>query len=77
MKARGRAFFVMDLARELKMTKWQLLHSMDAMELMEWEAYFREVNTPRPKKQSKEELEGALKNFMTSKGRKKRAIPTR
>lgn len=67
MSKRGRVFFIMDLARELKMTRRQLLHNLDSYELSMWEAYFKEVNKKQTKKQDKHEVEGSIKNFFMSK----------
>ena len=62
MSARGRAFFVMDLARELKMTKRMLLRNLDSYEIEEWVIYFREILKKKPDKQSPQQIEGQLKN---------------
>lgn len=73
MTARGWDFFVMDLAYALHMTRRQLLAWVDSRELTAWMAYSQEINRPRgKKKQSKEEIEGAIKSFMAvkSKGKK-------
>lgn len=76
MKARGRDYFVMHLAHALGMTRRQLLQSMDSVEMTLWEAYFTEVNAPpekQQKKQTKEQIEGALKNFFAVKSKGKHA----
>lgn len=36
----------MDLAFALKMTRRQLLYSMDSLELSMWDAYLKEINRP-------------------------------
>lgn len=79
MTARGREFFIMQLAHALGMTRRRLITTMDAEELSMWIAYFNEINrpsgqTPGRPGQSRAELEGALKNFFAVKTKgKKRA----
>ncbi len=77
MTKRGREFFIMNLAYELKMTRKELLCGIDSYELTMWAAYFKEVNKPKkPKGQSKETLVGQLKNaFMTRKKGKALPVP--
>lgn len=75
MSKRGWVFFLMDLARALGMTRRQLLNNLDSYELELWRAYLNEMNKMPEKKQSREEIEGKLKNLMVAKtkGKKKHA----
>jgi hypothetical protein len=71
MSLRGWDYFVMSLAHELKMTRRQLLCTIDSHELTLWSAYFREMNTPQQKKQKPKEVEGTLMNLFQAKASKK------
>ncbi len=51
----------MSLARELCMTRRQLLNGLDSYELAMWQAYFKEANKPVEKKQSPEDIANKLK----------------
>jgi hypothetical protein len=66
MSRRGRDFFVMFLARELKMTRRQMLASVDSYEMSMWQAFFKAENKPPEKKQSKEELAHQLKTVFAA-----------
>lgn len=75
MTARGREFFILQLAHALGMTRRFLLQTMDTQELAMWEAYFNEINRPpgTSHKQTTAQVEGALKNFFAvkTKGKKR------
>lgn len=69
----------MTLARELKMTRRQLLQSMDSYELSMWEAYLRETNKPPepmappvPEEEDQEVLKCRLKNAFAIHGSSKK-----
>lgn len=71
----------MFLARELGMTRRQLLNNVNSYELAMWQAYFKETNKPYEKKQTPEEIACKLKNVFAvkqaqGKKKKKNAIPT-
>jgi hypothetical protein len=73
MSERGRDFFIMSLARELRMTRRQLLYSMDSYEMTMWEAYLKEVNKPpEPPKEDPKVLAEKLKAAFSIHGSKKR-----
>ena len=72
MRERGRDFFIMSLARDLHMTRWQLLNSMDSRELTMWEVYLAEIAKPEEKKQDPEVLKNQLKNAFAVAGTKKK-----
>ena len=61
MRLRGRDFFIMSLARDLHMTRWQLLNSMDSRELTMWEVFLNELAAPPEKKQQPETIANELK----------------
>lgn len=73
MSLRGRDYFIMSLAYSLGMTRRQLLNSLDSYELTMWSAFFDEMNKPPQKKQTKADIEGALKTVLTTKGKRKHA----
>lgn len=77
MKRRGWDFFVMFLARELKMTRRRLLAELDSHELCLWQAYFKESQRQPEEKEDpaalKHKLTTALlgHNAKLKKGKKK------
>lgn len=56
----------MSLARELKMTRRQLLNSMDSYELTMWEVFFRVMNKKPEVKQKPEEVVSKLENLFAA-----------
>mgnify|MGYP001187760982 CR=1 FL=1 len=77
MRKRGWDFFVMFLARELKMTRRRLLSELDSHEICLWQAYFKESQKPPEEKQDpatlRHNLETAFlnRNQKVKKGKKK------
>lgn len=65
MSERGRDYFIMFLARELRMTRRQLLDSIDSYEISMWAAFFKAENKPPDKKDDPEKLKH---NLMTAFG---------
>jgi len=66
MKRRGWDFFVMFLARELKMTRRRLLAELDSHEICLWQAYFKESQRQPEEKEDPAALRHKLETaFMT------------
>lgn len=75
MKKRGRDFFIMFLARELRMTRRTLLDTMGSRELTMWRAFYEVERAPVEKKDAPEALAEKLKNVFAvhkSKNKKKK-----
>ena len=72
MSERGRDFFIMSLAHELKMTRRQLLRSLDSRELTMWSAFFEEQNNPTKKDPPPAKVEKSLKGVLSVQPKRKR-----
>jgi len=67
MRERGRDFFIMSLARDLKMTRRQLLTSMDSREFTMWECFLSEVGRKQePPKTDPNVLKAQLENVFAA-----------
>ena len=66
MSQRGRDYFIMFLSRELKMTRRQLLNSMDSREMSMWQAFFKAESKTPEKKKDPELLAAQLKNVFAA-----------